>query len=416
MTVSREDLLLSLKRQKEQLADSVILTPTDSIPFVLSDRAQTAFLHGLYISDKDRDRAAQKDAIIQFSGRAAAARDITAIHGLLAQGFGASEASLRLLAGLQAHTATFMSVAAIGQTVMLLSEAAGGHYSTHAILHRLGLRTVDMPVSQDRLCIDREATLAMIQTVEPDFVFVDRSEGLRYEDFSFVGELDGPTTIFDASHYVPQILTKRYESPLEWGFDLVLFTLHKSFPGPQKAAIVARESGALWRRLQDGLSTFVSSSHAENTYLMGLALLREDWLTRYSRRMLETAAALEAALVDRGVRVIPRSRQGDSTWPATHHIWIATDSRDAAFRQYEELGRVNVHTNYRLLPYHLGYGLRLGTTASSIAGIDLPHIEELADIIATTLFKGTSEQLTERVRRLAARARATAIVQPQLWT
>jgi glycine hydroxymethyltransferase len=414
--IRRDELLLSLERQKHDLAHSIVLTPSDSIPFALADRAHTAFLHGLYISDKDRDRDAQRDAIVQFGGRGAASRDIVAIHALLADAFGASEASLRLLSGLQAHTATFMSVAAIGQTVLLLPEQAGGHYNTHAILQRLGLRTIDMPIDSDRLCIDRAATLAMIDSVEPDFIFVDRSEGLRYEDFSFIGELAGPTTIFDASQYVAQILMRRYENPLTWGFDLMLFTLHKSFPGPQKAAIVGRENGDLWTRLQRGLSTLVSSSHAENTYLAGLVLLREDWLETYTGRLLDTADALERELARRGLDVLPRARQGLPEWPATHHIWIRAPDRDAAFAQFESLTDVNIHTNYRKLPYGLGYGLRLGTTASAVAGIDLPHVAELAEIISTATVGGPNATLRQQVACLAQGALSTAILPAKYWT
>lgn len=414
--ISRDGLLLSLGRQRQALADSIVLTPTDSIPFSLCDRQHTAFLHGLYISDKVRDREQQKDALVQFSGRDAAARDIDAIHGALADALGASEGSLRLLAGLQAHTATFMSVGAIGQTVMLLPEKAGGHYSTDAILQRLGLRTVEMPIDRARLCIDRAATRALIEEVRPDFVFVDRSEGLRYEDFSFIGGLDGPTTVFDASQHMAQILTGRYENPLAWGFDLMLFTLHKSFPGPQKAAIVAREGGELWTRLRQGLSTLVSSSHAENTYLAGLALLRTEWLERYCERMLATASALETALAHRAVPVVRRTRQGEPDWPATHHVWIAASNREEAFRWYEALGAVNVQTNYRLLPYGLGYGLRLGTTASAVAGINVPQVDELAEIIATTIADGPSSSLRSRVAKLSREARPAAIVPADHWT
>ncbi len=124
--------------------------------------------------------------------------------------------------------------------------------------------------------------------------------------------------IFDASQYLAPILTGRYANPLTWGFDLMLFTLHKSFPGPQKAGIVARENGELWARVLAGLSMLVSSSHAENTYLAGLALLREEWLERYCERLLRTASALEAELVNRGLSVIERGGQGDRRWPATH--------------------------------------------------------------------------------------------------
>lgn len=72
MPISREELLLSLEQQRLALAGSIVLTPTDSIPFAVADREHTALLHGLYVSDKDRDRDAQKNAIIQFGGRGAA--------------------------------------------------------------------------------------------------------------------------------------------------------------------------------------------------------------------------------------------------------------------------------------------------------------------------------------------------------
>ncbi|HET9198704.1 MAG TPA: hypothetical protein VFN92_10685 [Solirubrobacterales bacterium] len=416
MPASRDELLRSLERQKLLLSESIVLTPVDSLPFGLADRDRTSFLHGLYLTDKVRDKAARMDAVVQFGGREQTAEDLAAIHRLFAHAFGASTGSLRLLSGLQAHAATFMSISAIGQTVMLLSEEAGGHFSTRAIFERLGLRTLDLPIDPERMCIDRAATEELVERERPEFVFVDRSEGLRYEDFSFIGRLEGTTTVFDASQFVTPILTGRYENPLAWGFDLMLFTLHKNFPGPQKAAILGREEGDLWKRLVAGLSTMVSSSHAENTYLAGLTLLREEWLERYVQRLLGTAAGLEAALAQRGVQVLPRSRQGDPRWPVTHHIWVLAEDREAAFAQYEGLTSVRIHTNYRKLPYGLGYGLRLGTSFSSVAGIGDAHLEELADIVATTIASGPSASLQERVGRLAAEARTSAILPAEYWT
>ena len=393
-----------------------MLTPVDSLPFMLADREHTGFLHGLYLTDKERGREARMNAVVQFGGRDQAAHDLAAINRLIARACGAAEGSFRLLSGLHAHTATFMSIGAIGQTVMLLPEEAGGHFCTHAILQRLGMRTVDLPTDAERMCIDRPATLALVERIRPDFVFVDRSEGLRYEDFAFVGELAGPTTIFDASQYLTPILTGRYANPLRWGFDLMLFSLHKNFPGPQKAGIVSRHPGELWTRLVAGLSTLVSSSHAENTYLAGLTLLRKDWLERYVVRLLSTAAGLEGALAERGVAVVPAASQGDPEWPATHHLWVRCADRDQAFARYEQLTKVNIHTNYRKLPYDLGYGLRLGTAFSAAAGIDTHHVETLADLVATAIGGGASESLTARVADLAHAAADNAILPAPYWT
>ena len=411
----RNRLLESLTEQRQALRESIVLTPVDSLPFSLADRECTSFLHGLYLTDKERDREARMNAPILFGGRQQAVQDLSYIHRILADAFGAAEGSLRLLSGLHAHTATFMSVSTAGQKVMLLSEEAGGHFSTHAILHRLGLHTIDLPIDHRRLCINQLATLELIRSERPDFIFIDRSEGLRYEDFSFIGSIDGPEKVFDASHYVSQILTGNYPNPLTWGFDLMLFSLHKSFPGPQKAGIVSRQNNDLWANLLAGLSTLVSSSHAEDSYLVGLALLRDDWLEIYVQRLLATALELETQLLGRGLNVVSRMDQGSPEWPSTHHIWIQASDKNAAFTQHERLTSTNLHTNYRKLPYGLGYGLRLGTTFSAVAGLSLCHIEELTDIIDIAIRYGGNPDLRNRVSELAAGARQNAIVPSEYW-
>jgi glycine hydroxymethyltransferase len=414
-TVTREALLCSLERQRRLLAASIVLTPVDSLPFSLTDRRDTAFLHGLYLTDKVRDRDAQMASLIQFPRRERAARDIGAIYQLLAERLGAAAGTMRLLSGLHAHTATFMSLGSAGQTILLLPEEAGGHFSTRDILERLGFQVVDLPVDYSRLCVDHSAALTMIDQVRPDFIFIDRSEGLRYEDFSFLGEVRGPTKVFDASHYVPQIMEGRYENPLTWGFDLMLFSMHKSLPGPQKAAIVSRQADSRWEQLLSGLSTLVSSSHAESTYLAGFTLLRRRWLSLYVRRMLETAAALQEELVNHGVSVIRPECQGLPSWPSTQHIWIAAGSQERAYQYFTNLAQARIHSNYRKLPYDLGYGLRLGTSFAAIAGIDASHACDVAEVIAAVLTDGFSLKLRHRVRSIAEAALSSAIVPPSSW-
>ena len=88
-----------------------------------------------------------------------------------------------------------------------------------------------------------------------------------------------------------------------------------------------------------GLSTLVSNKNAENTYLVGLALLQRDLLGTYSQRLFAAALELESELARRGVPVVPRSAQGEEDWPATHHIWVTASGRDEAFPHYENLWR-----------------------------------------------------------------------------
>lgn len=43
--------------------------------------------------------------------------------------------------------------------------------------------------------------------------------------------------IFDASQYLTNIMAKDYDNPFDMGFDIILTSLHKNYPGSQKAAV-----------------------------------------------------------------------------------------------------------------------------------------------------------------------------------
>lgn len=134
-------------------------------------------------------------------------------------------------------------------------------------------------------------------------------------------------------------------------------------------------------------------------------------------RLFDSATELALQLEQRGLPVVPHTRQGDPRWPATHHIWIQSATQEAAFEQYERLAAANVQVNYRKLPYRLGYGLRLGTSHSATAGVDIAHMAELAEIVALAIADATgAPALRERVRVLAADAKTGAILPPEHWT
>jgi glycine hydroxymethyltransferase len=399
----RESLTRSLERQRKILGASVILTPVDSIPLFYDEQDITGFLHGLYISDKLKNEGQKKESIIQFSGRERATRDLSLIHRKLAQSLGAAAGSLRLLSGLHAHVAVFMSLAGIGDSVLRLPVSAGGHFATEGILRRLGLRVSEMAVDRRHLCVDPDATLEIVRRERPKFVFVDRSEGLRYEDFRFLGQLQGPVKIFDASQYLPQIICGHYENPLRWGFDLLVFSVHKSFPGPQKAGVAARESGDVWQSLLRGLGELVSSAHPESSYRVGLVLADEQKLCSYTTRLLGTAVSLEERLLEAGVPAFRRELQGQGDWPPTQHLWIPLGTQEKAFDFFRMLERARVHTTYRLLPYSLGWGVRMGTTAAAVAGLSEDGTAELAHIITDVFQRGYSLKARQRIRALAKR-------------
>lgn len=390
-----ERLLISLAQQDGLMKSSLILNPAENIPFEQDLSVTSGLLHGLYNSDKIRSRAEQRATDTQFAGRDTLAADCQAIYAMWADALGAGDATLRLLSGLHAHIVLFMAMATPGQRVLLLPTLAGGHVAGRAILERLGLEVTEMAVDETGQRVDMQTTLARCADHPPDYILVDRSEGLVVEDLSALARLGHATTIFDGSQYLTNIVSGDHPNPFEQGFDLLVASVHKNFPGPQKALLATRVIDERWRAILAQISIFVSNMHVANTYAAALTLARRDWLATYSRRMLDVAVMLELALADLDVPVVRRR----SDLPPTHHLWIGEPTRERAFETYERLERCRILTNFRKLPYSLGHGIRLGTTAAVRLGLNEDDVPELAELIAEIRDREPTHELVLRARQ-----------------
>jgi glycine hydroxymethyltransferase len=389
-------LRASIDAQEQVLRTSLVLNPVENFPFPEDIAATAGPLHGLYNSDKVRGREQRRETALQFAGREALERDSQAVYRAWAEALRAEDATLRILSGLHAHTTLFMAMARHGETVLLLPIEAGGHLSGRAIVERLGLKVIEMAVDEKAMSVDMDATLKLCADSRPDYVFVDRSEGLVFEDFEPLARVPGALTIFDSSQYLTNVICGDHPNPFEWGFDLMVASVHKNFPGPQKALLATQRADERWASILKGVSTYVSNMHVASTYAAGLTLMRRSWLEDYSRRMLETAIGLEDELYGRGVPVVRRRRDR----PPTHHVWIAERDRDHAFETYERLERCGVLVNFRMLPYGLGYGIRIGLGALARLGLDGEDVPRLAELIASIRRDGPIAPLRAEAARL----------------
>ena len=391
----RRRIRRSLERQQRVFLSSLILNPVENIPFADDILVAAGTLHGLYNSDKPRTRSERIETVHQFAGRRRMENDAQLIYSEWARALGAKAASLRALSGLHAHIVLTMSITSPGDTVLLLPVEAGGHVAAKAILRRLGLTVVEMATDFESRAVDVQATLEICSDARPAVLFVDRSEGLTVEDFTPLLAINAKVAIFDASQYLTNIICKDHPNPLQGGFDILVASVHKNFPGPQKALFATRELSPQWDRLLEGASTFVSNMHSHNTYAAGLALSRKQTLRRYSSQMLRLAVLLEEELASRGV---PCVRRRPDALP-THHVWIQERSSERAYQTFERLERCRILTNYRLLPYGLGYGIRLGTSAAVRVGLRAKHVPELAELIAGIRTCGNRPSLRQATRR-----------------
>lgn len=368
----------------------LILNPVENLPYLIS-YAEDVQVKGLYVSDKDKTEQTIMASKIGFSGRGDYNQRIHQIYKEWAEALGVPHLSMRLLSGLHAHIIIFMGIGNIGDKVLLLPEGAGGHYATKGILERLGYYVVEMAVDNQNYCIDIPETIHIIEAEQPDFIFVDRSEGINYEEFDELLKYTDKKicSIFDASQYLTNIIFHQFPSPFDMGFDIVLSTLHKNFPGPQKALVCSRENSPYWQRIQKGMSDYVSSLHVENVLYAGEILRHSNLLKQYSKIMLENSICLENYLYEEKIPVVLKN----SADRPTHHIWINMNNQENAYRFYTNMETCNLLVNYRKLPYNLGYGIRMGTAAATLQGLNPNRCRELARLIAKIYFK--EQEFTE---------------------
>lgn len=384
----------SLINQEKELQNSLILNPVENAPFPDILIPCSGFLHGLYNTDTERTLEEKYLSKLQFSGRNKITQDINLIYSMWSKLLGGAKVSMRLLSGLHAHTVLFMSITDINDKVLYLPEKAGGHTSGRQILQRLGLKVYELPYDNEKQHIDINQAKEVYDKFKPSILFVDRSEGLVYEDFTELCEHCSCYKIFDASQYLTNIICNEYKNPFDMGFDLILSTMHKNLPGPQRAFVCSKTDDDMWKKLRSKISTYVSNMHVFSIYSAGLILEHMDELNKLSENMLHNAVLLDKELSLANVPVI--SRISLKNEPATHHCWIKPESREKAFKLYLDLERIGILTNYRLLPYDIGYGLRLGMSGATMQGIRSTHIHELAQIIAKAYNDGYTEKLQEQ--------------------
>lgn len=380
----------TLSKLNNHFKNSLILNPTENIPYHYQ-KYNSQFFEGLYVSERFKD---VNDKVI-FAGRNEYIKFFEYIKTEWKKKLSAVDVDLKTLSGLNAHLILFLCIINKNDTIMLLPEICGGHFATEKIIESLGANVISMIPDLENLCVDKEKTSILIEETKPQYIFVDRSEGLVYEDFSWLKKFNYSYKIFDASQYLSQIITGIYPNPFETGFDMIISTLHKNYPGPQKGILAVKENDSIWKKYLANAKTYISNTHPLSIANSLIPLLNYDEFIKYSDINIKCTQLLEKHLILNGVPVIKRNNE-----PATLHIWVLCNTKEESYSYYLKLERLNILTNYRLLPYDLGYGLRIGTSAAVRFGLRPKHIEKLSEIMSDAYHNQITEKLIKKANKL----------------
>ncbi|WP_281981050.1 serine hydroxymethyltransferase [Thalassorhabdomicrobium marinisediminis] len=323
---------------------------------------------------------------------------------LCADVFSARFAEIRVPSGAIANLYGFMATCQPGDTVIAPPASVGGHVTHHlaGCAGLYGLRTVEAPVRADGYTIDAEALMALAKTERPKLITVGASLNLfehPVAEVRAVADAVGAKVMFDAAHQCGIIAGKAWRDPLAEGAHFMTMSTYKSLGGSAGGLIVTNDA-YLGQRF-DAIAFPGMTANFDAAKSAALAVTMLDWKVHgqaYAAKMIEVAQALADALKARGVSVF-ETAEGAT---ASHQFAIKAaryGGGQAASKHLRQAGFLACGIGLPIDPVEGDMnGLRIGTPELVRWGVDVEHVDRMAELITQALDSTKPAQMAPRVR------------------
>jgi len=305
-------------------------------------------------------------------------------------------ADLTPVSGVIANLASLMGLTEYGNTIMSLSLQNGAHISqTHiSAAGVLGLKSVYLPFSVEEMNIDTEAAKRDIIKTKPKLVIVAGSVYLFPHPVAELKEACdkvGAKMMYDGAHVAGLIAGKAFPNPIKEGCDVVTFSTHKSFPGPQGGAILYRDSldEKTRKKLKEATFPRLMSSHHLH-HVVGKAIAAAEMIEygeAYAKQTVKNAKTLAAALYGEGIEVLGKK----NGFTRSHQVLLDVRNNGGGRAIAEDLERANVITSKQMLPWDTDVdnpsGIRMGTQELTRLGMNEKEMDKVAQLITRVAVK-----------------------------
>jgi glycine hydroxymethyltransferase len=315
--------------------------------------------------------------------------------------FGAEHANVQPHSGASANQAVYFSCLEIGDPVLAMDLAQGGHLTHGMKLNYSGrwYPTVGYGVDPKTERIDYDQLAKLAREHKPKLILGGASAYPRIIEFDRMAEIArevGAILFVDMAHIAGLVAGGVHPSPVPLA-DFVSTTTHKTLRGPRGGIVLCKEprgkklDSAVFPGLQGGPLMHVIAGKA---VCLGEALRPE--FKAYAAQVVANAQALAEELIRAGFRLT-------SGGTDNHLILIDMTSRGLTGKIAEAaLGRAGITVNKNLIPFDTRKpldpsGIRMGTPALTTRGMREDAIRQVARWIIEVLAAPDDSALAERV-------------------
>ena len=316
--------------------------------------------------------------------------------------FGSEHANVQPHSGSQANASAYAAVLQVGDTILGLDLAHGGHL-THG--HKLSFsgklyRPTFYHVRRDTELIDYDEMEATAEREKPKAIIGGGSAYPRLWDFArmrAIADKVGAVYIFDMAHIAGLVAGGAHPSPVPHAH-ITTTTTHKTLRGPRSGLILcghdlaAAVDRAVFPGQQGGPLVHIVAAKA---VAFGEAL-RPEFRT-YAAQIVSNAQALALGLQEAGFRLV-------SGGTDNHLILVDVFAQGILGSEAElALGKAGITVNKNTIPYDTNpplkaSGIRIGTPALTTRGMKEPEMRQIATWIAKALAQRNDDAALEKIR------------------
>ncbi|HVM57330.1 MAG TPA: serine hydroxymethyltransferase [Gaiellaceae bacterium] len=319
--------------------------------------------------------------------------------------FGADHANVQPHAGAQTNMAVYMAALQTGDTILSLRLDHGGHL-THGLKVNFSGRLYTIAhygVSRETMMVDYDEVLALAKEHQPQLIVCGGSaypRTVETDKFREIADAVGALLLCDMAHFAGLVAAGLHPNPVEH-CDFVTSTTHKTLAGPRSGFILCRAEHA--QAVDRAVFPGMQGGPLEHTIAAKATCFRiamTDAFREYQTQVRRNADVLADELQAGGLEILTGGTD-------THLMQIDLRNSEWTGKDAEErLHEVKITVNRNTVPFDerpptVASGVRIGTPAMTMRGLDEDDFREVARIIVAAL--GDSPDLD------ALRARAEAL-------
>ena len=332
----------------------------------------------------------------------------------LKQLFGAEHVNVQPHAGSQANMAAYMSVLNVGDTILTMDLAHGGHLTHGMSLNFSGklYKVVHYGVREDNHRIDFDRVAQLAKEHKPKMIVAGASAYPREIDhakFAEIAKENGALLMVDMAHYSGLVAGGVHNSPVPHA-DFVTTTTHKTLRGPRSGVVMCREKFAkdvdktVFPGLQGGPLMHIIAAKA---VCFGEAL--QPSFKAYAEQIVANAKTLAETLMSGGIKL--------ASGGTDNHLMLCDVTTIGLSGKIAEqaLDRAAITVNKNMIPYDQRKpldpsGIRIGTAALTTRGMKEAEMKKVGQWILEVLKAPEDAAVIARVRKeIAEFAKAFAV-------